>query len=49
VVKKAFQNNDLPRLYKEAREYLFVSNKRKQFIKEQKAANAMRGAEESVS
>jgi len=49
VVKKAIQNNDLPRLYKEAREYLFVSNKRKQFVKEQKAANSMRGAEESVS
>src|SRR5579864_580505 len=50
VVKKAIQNNDLPRLYKEAREYLSVSAKRKQFVKEQKqAAGSMRGAEESVS
>jgi hypothetical protein len=47
-VRKAIRNNDLPRLYKEAREYLFISAKRKRFVKEQKAAN-MRGAEESVS
>jgi hopanoid biosynthesis associated radical SAM protein HpnJ len=50
VVKKAILNNDLPRLYKEAREYLLVSSKRKQYVKEQKeAASSMRGAEESVS
>jgi hopanoid biosynthesis associated radical SAM protein HpnJ len=49
VVRKAIRNNDLPRLYKEAREYLFISAKRKQFVKDQKAANSMRGAEESVS
>lgn len=49
VVKNAFLNNDLPRLYKEAREFLFVSNKRKKFVKEQKDAAALRRAEESVS
>jgi hypothetical protein len=50
VVKKAIQNNDLPRLYKEAREYLTVSSKRKQYIKEQKNANAaLAGVEESAS
>ena len=32
VVKKAVQNNDLPRLYKEAREYLTLRNKRKQYV-----------------
>jgi radical SAM superfamily enzyme YgiQ (UPF0313 family) len=50
VVKKAFQNNDLPRLYKEAREYLALRSKRKQFIKDQKEENAaLRRAEESAS
>jgi radical SAM superfamily enzyme YgiQ (UPF0313 family) len=50
VVRKAVMNNDLRRLYKEAREFLFVSAKRKRFIKEQKqSANALRGVEESVS
>jgi len=50
VVKNAFLNNDLPRLYKEAREYLFVSSQRKKFIKEQKdSADALRGAEGSAS
>jgi hypothetical protein len=49
VVTKAIKNNDLPRLYKEAREYLSVSSKRKQFIKEQKASTALQGAEESAS
>src|SRR5712691_10051522 len=49
VVKKAIQNNDLPRLYKEAREYLSVSSKRKQYIKEQKTAAALQGVEESAS
>ena len=38
VVKKAVQNNDLPRLYKEAREYLSLRSKRKQYVKEQRAA-----------
>ena len=38
VVKKAVQNNDLPRLYKEAREYLSLRSKRKQFVKEQREA-----------
>ena len=32
VVKKAMQNNDLPRLYKEAREYLAQRSKRKQYV-----------------
>jgi len=49
VVKKAIQNNDLPRLYKEAREYLSVSAKRKQYIKEQKNSAALAGVEESAS
>lgn len=40
VVKKAIINNDVPRLYKEAREYLALRSKRKQFVKDQKAANA---------
>jgi radical SAM superfamily enzyme YgiQ (UPF0313 family) len=39
VVKKAIINNDVPRLYKEAREYLALRSKRKQFVKDQKAAN----------
>lgn len=37
VVKKAVVNNDIPRLYKEAREYLSLRSKRKKFVKEQKA------------
>lgn len=50
VVKKAIQNNDVPRLYKEAREYLSLRTKRKQFIKEQKEENAaLKRAEETVS
>jgi hypothetical protein len=32
-------NNDIPRLYKEAREYLALRTKRKKFVKDQKAAN----------
>ena len=40
VVKKAIQNNDLPRLYKEAREYLSLRSKRKQFIRESRANGA---------
>jgi len=38
VVKKAIINNDIPRLYKEAREYLALRSKRKRFVKEHKAA-----------
>jgi len=50
VVKKAIQNNDLPRLYKEAREYLSLRSKRKQFVKEQKQQNgALKRADGSVS
>jgi radical SAM superfamily enzyme YgiQ (UPF0313 family) len=33
VVRKAIQNRDVPRLYKEAREYLSLRSKRKQFVK----------------
>jgi radical SAM superfamily enzyme YgiQ (UPF0313 family) len=49
VVAKAIKNNDLPRLFKEAREYLSVSSKRKQYVKDQKASTALQGAEESAS
>ena len=38
VVRKAIINNDVPRLYKEAREYLALRTKRKKFVKDQKAA-----------
>src|ERR1039458_5124776 len=48
-VSKAIKNNDLPRLFKEAREYLSVSSKRKQYVKDQKASTALQGAEESAS
>ena len=44
VVKKAIVNNDVPRLYKEAREYLSLRSKRKQFVKDQKANAARTGA-----
>jgi hopanoid biosynthesis associated radical SAM protein HpnJ len=37
VVKKAVINNDLPRLMKEAREYLSLRSKRKKFVREHKA------------
>ncbi|HYP14703.1 MAG TPA: hopanoid biosynthesis associated radical SAM protein HpnJ [Bryobacteraceae bacterium] len=40
VVRKAVVNNDIPRLYKEAREYLSLRSKRKKFVEEQKAINA---------
>ena len=39
VVKKAIVNNDVPRLYKEAREYMALRSKRKKFVQDQKAAN----------
>jgi len=39
VVSKAIANRDLPRLYKEAREYLSLRSKRKKFISAQRAAN----------
>ncbi len=35
VVKKAIVNNDIPRLYKEAKEYMSLRAKRKQFVKDQ--------------
>jgi radical SAM superfamily enzyme YgiQ (UPF0313 family) len=41
VVRKAIVNNDIPRLYKEAREYLALRSKRKRFVKEHKAAAAV--------
>jgi hypothetical protein len=34
VVKQGIVNNDIPRLYKEAREYLSLRSKRKQFVKQ---------------
>ncbi len=40
VVRKAIANNDVPRLIKEAREYLTLRSKRKRFVKEQKASAA---------
>ena len=50
VVRKAIVNNDVPRLYKEAREYLALRSKRKRFVKDQKASNALlKQAEERVS
>ena len=39
VVSKAIANNDLPRLYKEANEYLSLRSKRKKFISAQRTAN----------
>jgi hopanoid biosynthesis associated radical SAM protein HpnJ len=41
VVKKAIVNNDVPRLYKEAREYLALRSKRKLFVKNQKESNRL--------
>jgi hopanoid biosynthesis associated radical SAM protein HpnJ len=50
VVKKAIVNNDVPRLYKEAREYLALRSKRKLFVKNQKESNRiLANAEERVS
>ena len=40
VVKKAVVNNDVPRLMKEAREYMALRSKRKKFVKEQKTVVA---------
>jgi hopanoid biosynthesis associated radical SAM protein HpnJ len=39
VVSKAIANRDLPRLYKEAREFLSLRSKRKKFISAQRTAN----------
>jgi hopanoid biosynthesis associated radical SAM protein HpnJ len=47
VVRKAIQNNDVPRLYKEAREYLSLRSKRKQFVKEHRAATLASAAAKS--
>jgi hopanoid biosynthesis associated radical SAM protein HpnJ len=44
VVRKAIVNNDLPRLYKEAREYLALRSKRKRFVKDHKAETVARAA-----
>ena len=40
VVKQAIVNNDVPRLYKEAREYMALRSKRKRFVRDQKTAKA---------
>jgi hopanoid biosynthesis associated radical SAM protein HpnJ len=40
VVSKAIANRDLPRLYKEAREYLALRSKRKKFISDQRTATS---------
>ena len=41
IVRKAmFNNSDRKRLYKEAKEYLALRSKRKQFVKDQKQAAA---------
>ncbi len=37
VIRKAIQNRDVPRLYKEAREFLSLSSKRKKFVRDQRA------------
>jgi len=42
IVKKAIINNDVPRLYKEAREYLALRSKRQQFIKDQHKAGLLK-------
>jgi hopanoid biosynthesis associated radical SAM protein HpnJ len=53
VVKQAVVNNDIPRLYKEAREYLALRSKRKDFVKQQKKAHegpeVLTGAGDRVS
>jgi len=52
VVSKAIANRDVPRLYKEAREYLALRSKRKKFVSEQRAAKGapvLSGAGERVS
>lgn len=54
VVKQAVVNNDIPRLYKEAREYLALRSKRKVFVKQQQekareAEEVLTGAGDRVS
>jgi hopanoid biosynthesis associated radical SAM protein HpnJ len=44
VVQKAIINNDLPRLYKEAREYLALRSKRKRFVKDQRSGAASKAS-----
>lgn len=44
VVRKAIVNNDIPRLYKEAREYLALRSKRKKFVKDHKDSKAAAAA-----
>jgi hopanoid biosynthesis associated radical SAM protein HpnJ len=49
IVRKAFFNtSERKRLYKEAREYLALRSKRKQFVKQQKASGTGRPAEDRV-
>src|SRR5947208_8449951 len=47
VVSKAIVNNDIPRLYKEAREYLALRSKRKKFVADQKEAAIALGSSPS--
>jgi len=44
IVKKAIVNNDIPRLYKEAREYMALRAKRKQFVKDHARSTAAAAA-----
>ncbi|MGH9632519.1 MAG: hopanoid biosynthesis associated radical SAM protein HpnJ, partial [Bryobacteraceae bacterium] len=44
VVKKAVINNDIPRLYKEAREYMSLRSKRKKFVAAQKQESLVSAA-----
>ena len=48
VVRKAIQNRDVPRLYKEAREFLSLRSKRKKFIREQRAGGNGTAAEDKA-
>jgi hopanoid biosynthesis associated radical SAM protein HpnJ len=50
VIRNAIKNNDVPRLYKEAREYLTLRSKRKKFVKGHQAATlAAKTAERAAS
>jgi hopanoid biosynthesis associated radical SAM protein HpnJ len=43
VVWKAIQNRDVPRLYKEAKEYLSLRSKRRKFVADQQRVSAVAG------
>jgi len=49
VVRNAVKNRDVPRLYKEAREYLGLRSKRKQFVKDHRQASLTTPAPGSIS